>query len=68
VKVFSCNRDFIWPNTWPVPRYGPRIFLISLRAIYQEYYGFDFKVIQYGKPEKLTFQFTETLLKQKAQR
>ena len=63
MKVYSCNRDFIWPNTWPVPRYGPRVFLISLRAVYQQYYGFDFKVIQYGKPEKLTFEFTETLLK-----
>eukprot|EP00347_Sterkiella_histriomuscorum_P004113 403361703 len=67
VKVYSCNRDLVWPNTWPVPRYGPKICLIALQSIFKAYYGFEFKTIQYGKPEASTFEYTEQIMKQKAQ-
>ncbi len=63
VKLYSFNKDLVWPNTWPVPRYGPKIFLIALQSIFKEYYGFEIKVIQYGKPEKATFDFVEDRLR-----
>jgi len=68
VKLFSFNRDLVWPNTWPVPRYGPKIFLIALQSIFRAYYGFEIRVVQYGKPEAATFQFVEERLRQRARK
>jgi len=35
------NPDLVWPNQWPVPRFGPKTFLIALQAIFKAYYGLD---------------------------
>lgn len=56
----------VWPNTWPTPRYGPRIFLIALDSIMKEYYGFGSEVVQYGKPELTTFQFAHDIMDKRA--
>lgn len=68
VKFYSTNADLVWPNTFPVPRYGPKMFTISLQAVIKAYYGFDLDIIQYGKPQVITFGYCEKALKMKAER
>ena len=62
VDLYMTNPDLVWPNQWPVPRFGPKTFLIALQAIFKAYYGLDIEYFQNGKPEKLTYDFAESLL------
>lgn len=45
VQLYSTNPDLVWPTEWPIPRYGPKAFLISLEAIFKAYYGLDIEYI-----------------------
>ena len=50
VKFFCTNNDLVWPNTFPVPRYGTRMFTISLQATFKAYYGYEIDIEYFGKP------------------
>jgi len=66
VELFMTNPDIVWPYTWPIPRFGPKTFLLALQAVFKAYYGMDVEYHQYGKPEKPTFDFAEALLRRQA--
>lgn len=63
VKMIATNPDLVWPYNWPIPRFGPKTFMIALDAIFHAYYGMHIEFIQYGKPEEPTFEFAERRLK-----
>ena len=41
VQLYSTNPDLVWPYQWPIPRYGPKTFIIALEAIFKAYYGLE---------------------------
>ena len=59
MKLLLTNPDLIYADSWPLPRFGPRTFFLSLQAIIKSYYGFETEHIFYGKPNKITFDFAE---------
>lgn len=53
---------------WPLPRYGPNYFFIAMPGVVKQMYGFDVEWINYGKPERLTFDYAEQLLREKSRK
>lgn len=45
MTVISTNPDIVWPYHWPVPRFGPKTFLLAFEAIFKAYYGLDVEYI-----------------------
>lgn len=66
VEFFCTNNDLVWPNTYPVPRYGTRMFTTALQAVFKECYGLPIEILYFGKPQKATFDFCERVLKERA--
>ncbi len=50
VEFFCTNNDLVWPNTFPVPRYGTKMFTLSLQHVFQTLYGFPIDITYFGKP------------------
>ena len=67
VDFYLTNPDLVWPYNWPIPRYGPKAFIIAFEAIFKAYYGYGVEYFQYGKPETPTYDFAERLLEKQAQ-
>lgn len=56
----------VWPNTFPVPRYGTRMFTTALQSVFEAYYGFKIDMVFFGKPMKATFDYCEKVMKLRA--
>jgi len=69
VKFLLSNPDLIYADKHPVPRHGQGILIHCLKELMREVYGIaDLEYTMYGKPERLTFDYAESLLVAKAQR
>lgn len=66
MKFYCTNNDLVWPNTFPVPRYGTRMFTTALQSVFEAYYGFKIDMIFFGKPMKATFDYCEKVMKERA--
>ena len=53
----------IYSATFPLPRLAQGIFPMSLKLVFKEIYDRDLDIIEYGKPSRNTFNFTERHLK-----
>ncbi len=66
VEFFCTNNDLVWPNTFPVPRYGTKMFTTALQSVFQALYQFPIDITYFGKPQKATFDYCERILKERA--
>ena len=66
VEFFCTNNDLVWPNTFPVPRFGTCMFTTALQAVFQAYYKFPIDITYFGKPQKATFDYCEKYLRERA--
>jgi ribonucleotide monophosphatase NagD (HAD superfamily) len=66
VKFFCTNNDLVWPNTFPVPRFGTKMFTTCMNSVFQAYYGFGIDMVFYGKPQKASFDYCEKLMRERA--
>ncbi|KAK5873189.1 hypothetical protein PBY51_013822 [Eleginops maclovinus] len=64
LPVLACNVDLTWMAEAPSPRFGHGVFLLCLESVYRKLTG---RELQYeallGKPNLLTYQYAEKLLR-----
>lgn len=62
VPCYFASSDLLWSNDFPLSRFGQGAFKIAFLKLFKELTGKNVEVIQYGKPEKTTYDFTKNLL------
>lgn len=69
VKLYLTNPDLIYADKFEIPRHGQGILIHCLEELMRDIYGVDkVEYTQYGKPERLTFDYAEHLFLDKAHR
>ena len=58
VKFYMTNPDIVYADEFPLPRIAQGSFIPCLQAIFRLIYNREFEYIQYGKPEKKTYDYT----------
>jgi HAD superfamily hydrolase (TIGR01456 family) len=56
--------DLIWGNDFSAPRLGQGAFQHALRAVYKQLSGRELQSVTFGKPERLTYEYADILLKE----
>lgn len=57
--------DLVWGNEFPTARFGQGAFQIAVRATYEEASGRKLEATTFGKPQRLTYEYADALLKEK---
>ncbi|WWC63245.1 TIGR01456 family HAD hydrolase [Kwoniella dejecticola CBS 10117] len=63
VELLLSNADLEWRSDWPIPRLGQGAFRLSLESVYKATTGLDLPYVQFGKPFKATYDFSELMLR-----
>ncbi|WWC71613.1 TIGR01456 family HAD hydrolase [Kwoniella pini CBS 10737] len=63
VELIFSNADVEWRSDWPIPRLGQGAFRLSIENIYKSITGLNLPFIQFGKPFKSTYDFSELMLR-----
>ncbi|CDW83976.1 had-superfamily subfamily iia cecr5 containing protein [Stylonychia lemnae] len=66
VKLYLTNPDLIYADKFKLLRHGQGILINCLKLVFKQTYGMDFQYSQFGKPERVTFDYAEQVLRQKA--
>ncbi|ORX79010.1 HAD-superfamily hydrolase [Anaeromyces robustus] len=62
VPCYFAAADLLWSNNFPLSRFGQGAFKIALSKLFKELTGKPIEIIQFGKPEKTTYDFAKELL------
>lgn len=62
VPVYNSNEDFVFAGAFPHPRHAQGTFLACLSHIYSMHSGEQLDVVRFGKPNAVTYRYTERLL------
>jgi len=62
VPIVFSNPDFLWAAGFVWPRFAQGAFRKCVETLYLQSTGKQLNSIQYGKPEKTTFAFIESML------
>jgi len=62
VPCYFAAADLLWSNDFPLSRFGQGAFKTAFTTLFKELTGKQIDIIQYGKPEKSTYDFTKELL------
>jgi hypothetical protein len=57
--------DLLWGNGFPTSRFGQGAFQSAVRAVYEETSGRPLECVTFGKPQKLTYEYANELLKER---
>ncbi|UZJ54896.1 hypothetical protein CBS101457_004216 [Exobasidium rhododendri] len=57
--------DLLWGNDFATSRFGQGAFQTAFRAVYEETSGRKLEATTFGKPQKLTYEYANELLKEK---
>ena len=60
------NPDLQWADAHPLPRLGPLAITIMVRECFKQVHGYDLEIEQVGKPFDFTYNYVETILRQRA--
>lgn len=52
----------MWGNDFPLSRFGQGAFRVALSSIWQKLTSRGFEYTTFGKPEKLTYEYADSLL------
>ncbi|KAK0551446.1 hypothetical protein OC846_002025 [Tilletia horrida] len=63
IPVFFSHGDLLWGNDFPGVRFGQGAFRIAAEAIYQATTGRPLQYTVFGKPERLTYEYAEAVLR-----
>lgn len=61
-EIYFAHSDFIWATKYKLSRYGMGALQVCIAAIFREHTGKELKVKRFGKPQKGTFKFANTVL------
>lgn len=59
VELYMSNGDFLYASDFPWPRFGQGLMKHCLQSVFKELTGKDLKIYQYGKPEKIQYEYAE---------
>ncbi|ORX48082.1 HAD-superfamily hydrolase [Piromyces finnis] len=62
VPCYFAAADLLWSNDFPLSRFGQGAFKMAFTKLFKELTEKDIDIIQFGKPEKKTYDFTKELL------
>ncbi|KAL0486592.1 CDP-alcohol phosphatidyltransferase class-I family protein [Acrasis kona] len=62
VDLYMSNPDLLYSGTYSTPRFGQGLFKLCLQSVYKEMNKRDLRLNQFGKPEKVTYEFAEKKL------
>jgi HAD superfamily hydrolase (TIGR01456 family) len=62
VPCYFAAADLLWSNDFSLSRFGQGAFKIAFSKLFKELTGKTVEIIQYGKPEKTTYDYTKDLL------
>lgn len=61
-EIYFAHSDFIWATKYKLSRYGMGALQVCIGAIFKEHTGKELRVKRFGKPQKGTFKFANTVL------
>lgn len=61
--IFFAHDDFVWSTNYNLSRYGMGALQVCISALYQAHTGKELNVTKFGKPNKETFNFANSILK-----
>mmetsp|Transcript_6432 Transcript_6432/g.7361 ORF Transcript_6432/g.7361 Transcript_6432/m.7361 type:complete len:348 (-) Transcript_6432:403-1446(-) len=62
IPVYNSNEDLTYAGAYHHPRFAQGAFLSALKHLYNLKTGKELNVTRYGKPNKITYEFAESLL------
>jgi HAD superfamily hydrolase (TIGR01456 family) len=62
VALYMSNPDLLYSGKFPTARFGQGLFKLCIQAAYKEMTGRELELTQFGKPEKVTYEFAEKKL------
>lgn len=62
IDLYMSNPDLVYSSDFPWPRFGQGLFKLSLQAAFKAMTGNELSLVQYGKPERKTYEFAEKRL------
>jgi len=62
VPCYFAAADLLWSNDFPLSRFGQGAFKTAFTTLFKELTGKQLDIIQFGKPEKSTYDYTKELL------
>lgn len=60
--------DLLWGNEFATSRFGQGAFQTACRAVYEQTSGRALESVTFGKPERLTYEYANELLKERVAR
>lgn len=57
--------DLIWGNDFTAPRFGQGAFQEAVKAVYEKMSGRPLEAVTFGKPQRLTYEYADALLKER---
>ncbi|KAE8223335.1 hypothetical protein CF319_g3627 [Tilletia indica] len=63
IPLYFSHGDLLWGNDFPVVRYGQGAFRIACESIYEATTGNKLEYTVFGKPERLTYEYAEAVLR-----
>ncbi|KAL9936805.1 hypothetical protein V8E36_004040 [Tilletia maclaganii] len=64
IPLYFSHGDLLWGNDFPVVRYGQGAFRVACEGIYEATTGDKLEYTVFGKPERLTYEYAEAVLKE----
>lgn len=61
--IYFAHDDFVWSTNYNLSRYGMGALQVCISALYQAHTGKELNVTKFGKPNKETFNFANSILK-----
>lgn len=61
--IYFAHDDFVWSTNYNLSRYGMGALQVCISALYHAHTGKDLDVTKFGKPNKETFNFANSILK-----
>eukprot|EP01080_Neovahlkampfia_damariscottae_P009686 gene9686-1892_t len=62
VNLYMSNPDFLYASTFAWPRFGQGLFKFCLQKTFKEVTNHELRINQFGKPEKISYDFAHKLL------
>ncbi|KAI8867574.1 HAD-superfamily hydrolase [Ramicandelaber brevisporus] len=64
MPLYTTNSDLLWANDFTLPRFGQGVFPVAMNSLFHSLTGSNLKRVEYGKPNRGTYEYAEKLIKQ----
>lgn len=64
VPCYFAAADLLWSNDFPLSRFGQGAFKLAFDSLFKELTGKNLESVQFGKPEKTTYDYSKKMLEE----